>query len=89
MIRSRVFYSGNVQGVGFRFTAQRTASRFAVTGWVRNLADGRVELLAEGASSEVQAFLTRLSESMAHHIANSQVFEEPPTGEFSGFEIAR
>ena len=51
-MRRHLFYSGRVQGVGFRFTAQRIASGFAVTGWVRNLPDDRVEMLVEGEKDE-------------------------------------
>ena len=46
--RFHAYYSGSVQGVGFRFAAQRAASNFGLTGWVRNLGDGRVEVLCEG-----------------------------------------
>ena len=46
--RMQVFYSGNVQGVGFRYTAKTVSTGFEVTGSVRNLADGQVELIAEG-----------------------------------------
>lgn len=88
-MRRRVFYSGQVQGVGFRFTTRQTASNFAVTGWVRNLPDGRVELLAEGEATEIAAFLTRLAETMAGCIDSTEQFDEPATGEFNSFEIAR
>ena len=47
-VRRRVLFSGRVQGVGFRYTTEAVASRFQVTGWVRNVRDGRVELVAEG-----------------------------------------
>lgn len=87
--RRRVFYSGRVQGVGFRFTAQRIAGGFAVTGWVRNLADGRVELLAEGERPELDAFLARLREVMADNIDFVEPFNEPATGQFHDFRIAR
>ena len=86
-MRRRVFYSGRVQGVGFRFTAQRVAKDFAVTGWVRNLADGRVELLVEGNEKEATAFLERLGEVMEGNIESVQQLDEPATGEFQGFQI--
>jgi acylphosphatase len=89
VVRRRVFYSGRVQGVGFRFTAQRAAGEFAVTGWVRNLADGRVELLAEGERPELDAFIARLAEIMADNIDSAEPFDEPATGEFGDFRIAR
>lgn len=59
----RVFYEGRVQGVGFRYTVRQLAKGFDVTGWVRNLPDGRVELLAGGEPDEVEAFLAAITES--------------------------
>jgi acylphosphatase len=86
-MRRHVFYSGRVQGVGFRYTAQRIAQSFAVTGWVRNLPDGRVELVAEGERSEIDGFINRLAESMSDNIQSVQQHNEAETGEFSSFEI--
>jgi acylphosphatase len=86
-MRRHLFYSGRVQGVGFRYTAQRIAQQFAVTGWVRNLPDGRVEMMVEGTSEEGEAFLKRLGESMADNIKSVEQYNETETGEFSGFEI--
>ena len=57
MTSLQVFYEGNVQGVGFRWTVRDAAKGFDVTGWVRNLPDGRVELQATGEEAEVRAFL--------------------------------
>ena len=54
--RMQIFYSGRVQGVGFRYTAKTVAAGFEITGIVRNLPDGRVELIAEGAREELEAF---------------------------------
>ncbi len=87
--RRRVFYSGRVQGVGFRYTAQSTARSFRVTGWVRNLADGRVELVAEGQPPEIDAYLARIAESLGSNIRHVEQFTEKATGEFRGFEIER
>jgi len=63
MKRMQVFFSGTVQGVGFRFTAERLARRFPVTGFVRNLDDGRVEITAEGEEKSLVEFLTAIRES--------------------------
>ncbi len=87
MIRRRIFFSGRVQGVGFRITAKQTAEQFEITGWVRNLSDGRVELLAEGSQSEVEAFLARLARIMGENILSTQQFEELATGEFHNFAV--
>lgn len=71
-VQYRVKYSGQVQGVGFRWTASQTASLFAVGGWVRNRADGTVELVAEGEAAEVLAFLETLRQKMSGRIQNEQ-----------------
>lgn len=85
-----VFYSGNVQGVGFRYTARTVASGFEVTGVIRNLPDGRVEMQAEGSREELEAFQTAIRESgLDHFIRNEEVRWENATGEFRGFEIVR
>ena len=60
MKRVHVFYSGRVQGVGFRMTAEEAAQEFGVVGWVKNLRDGRVELLAEGEPEILERFLRAL-----------------------------
>ena len=61
--RVHVFYSGRVQGVGFRFTVKMVAHGFDVTGTVRNLNDGRVEMVAEGARHELEEFLKGIQDS--------------------------
>ncbi len=79
----RVFYEGRVQGVGFRATTRWIAGGFEVTGYVRNLADGRVELFAQGAATEVGEFLKAIRESeLSGHIKSA--VEEP-----AGIELAR
>src|SRR5688572_25939207 len=60
--RSTVLYSGRVQGVGFRYTTRSIARKYQVSGFVRNLPDGRVELVAEGAAHELEAFLGEVRE---------------------------
>ncbi len=68
MASTQVLYSGHVQGVGFRYTVKQIAKGFDVTGWVRNLPDGRVELQATGAPRELAAFIEAIgtSELRAH-----------------------
>lgn len=85
--RLTVLYSGHVQGVGFRYTARSVAGGFDVTGYVRNLPDGRVELAVEGQPAEVREFLEALQREMAGYIRGAQVDEGPATGGFSGFSI--
>src|SRR5262249_17277626 len=86
--RMHVLYSGRVQGVGFRYTVRQVASGFEVTGTVRNLADGRVELFAEGSGDELQGFQQAIRESgMDHFIQNEAVSWGEAKNEFRGFEI--
>lgn len=85
--RRHVFYSGHVQGVGFRYTAARIASGFRVTGFVRNLPDGRVELVAEGEPEELTGFLDRLAASMERNVTDAEVRGGQAIGEFSDFDI--
>jgi acylphosphatase len=63
MPAAQVFYEGNVQGVGFRYTVKQIAKGFDVVGWVRNLPDGRVELQVSGESAELSAFLQAIAQS--------------------------
>jgi acylphosphatase len=84
----QVCYEGRVQGVGFRYTARRIASGFDVSGYVRNLPDGRVELLASGEPAEVDDFLAALRDSeLAGHIEIEQTLEVPHPAGLRGFEI--
>lgn len=85
--RVHVVYSGRVQGVGFRFTAEAAARKFKVNGWVSNLRDGRVEVIAEGEEAALKDFLSRISEEMSPYIADTEISWEEPTGEFRGFGI--
>ena len=88
--RMHIFYSGHVQGVGFRYTAKSEAAGFEVTGTVRNLLDGRVELVAEGPRGELEAFQRAIREAgLEHFIRNEDVSWSEATGEFRGFEIVR
>ncbi len=66
--REEVFFSGRVQGVGFRYSTRQVAKEYEVTGSVRNLADGRVHLIAEGTRGEVDAFVASVEERMFSHI---------------------
>lgn len=86
--RMQVLYAGRVQGVGFRYTAQRTASGFDVTGWVRNLADGRVELVAEGEPDELNAFRDAIRDSGSGAFIRQEVVGwGEPQGDLLGFRI--
>jgi acylphosphatase len=89
-IARRFFISGDVQGVGFRFFAQRAAARHQVVGFVKNLDDGRVEALAEGPPPAVEAFKDELATGPRYSTVNH--FEElnvEPSGVYSTFRIER
>ena len=88
--RMRVLYSGQVQGVGFRYTVRSVATGFNVTGIVRNLPDGGVELVAEGAKDELEAFRQAVRESgLDHFIRQEDVSWREAESEFRGFDIVR
>jgi len=85
-----IFYSGRVQGVGFRYTVKVLAQGFELTGIVRNLADGRVELVAEGSREEMKAFKSAIQESeLGSFIRNEEVHWATAKNEYRGFEIVR
>jgi acylphosphatase len=84
----QVSYEGNVQGVGFRWSVRHIAKGFDVTGSVRNLRDGRVELLAAGDEEEVRAFLEAILQSdLRAHIKKHSEMPLPNPPAFRGFEI--
>ncbi len=85
--RREVYYSGRVQGVGFRYTARSIAQQFAVTGYVKNLADGRVELVVEGRAEEIRAMLHALRTEMGHYIRDVRETPSRASGGFSGFDV--
>ena len=88
--RIHIFYAGNVQGVGFRYTAKTVATGFEVAGTVRNLSDGRVELIAEGAKEELEAFRQAIRDSgLDHFIEKETVAWGDAQNGFRGFEIVR
>ena len=86
--RRIVHYTGCVQGVGFRFTTCRVARRFRVTGYVKNLSDGRVELVAEGHPETLDRFLAGVAQALHGYIQNADITAAAATGEFDGFDTA-
>lgn len=89
-IARKFLISGLVQGVGFRFFAQRSAARHQVRGYVRNLEDGRVEALAEGEAKSVQSFLEDLTAGPSYSkVEDVEETVLEPSGSFSAFLIER
>ena len=87
MVQSHIFYSGSVQGVGFRFTTQRLAKDHNLTGWVRNLSDGRVEILAEGLREKIEDLIQILEERFGDYIESKDIVFSVAQGIFSDFLI--
>lgn len=87
--RREVYYQGMVQGVGFRYTARQLAANFAVSGFVRNLPDGRVYLVAEGPSDQLRDLLDSVQDRLGHYIVNAAESSSEAKGQFRGFEIRR
>ena len=88
--RMHIFYSGRVQGVGFRYTVMKVAAGFEVTGTVRNLTDGRVELVAEGTKTELEAFRAAIPDAgLAAQIRQEEIHWTEARNEFRGFEIVQ
>jgi len=83
-----VRYTGDVQGVGFRFTACRVAGHYAVTGTARNCSDGSVECVVEGEKAEIDAFLAQLADAMAAYIHGQSQQTAPFSGHYQSFGVA-
>ena len=89
-VARKFIVSGEVQGVGFRFFTQRLAARHQVTGYVRNLQDGRVEALAEGSPESVEGFKHDISVGPAHaRVEQVEEINLEPTGRYPAFRIER
>ncbi|MCM8804944.1 MAG: acylphosphatase [Candidatus Omnitrophica bacterium] len=88
MKRYHLYIEGIVQGVGFRWYAQRIGRRVEVTGWVKNLPDGRVEIIIEGEEEKLNRFIEELKDGhLGDNIRKIEKFEEEYIGEFKNFEI--
>lgn len=84
----QVHYSGHVQGVGFRYEVRRVATGFEVTGLVRNLLDGRVELVAEGTREELESFREAIRDcGLGAHIRHETAEWSAARGDLAGFQI--
>lgn len=81
------YFSGTVQGVGFRFSCRRAAYELGVAGWVRNLGDGRVEILAEAEEGALREFLERIHQAFASYIANTDIQWRESASGAKGFKI--
>ncbi len=87
MIARHIIFTGTVQGVGFRYTARNIASRRQVTGFVRNLPDGTVEMLVQGVSDEVEDCLNQIKEAFADCIRDVQAEDVEHDERYKDFRI--
>lgn len=81
------YFRGMVQGVGFRYTTRRIAARYEVTGYVQNLPDGRVLLVAEGSSAELDRLINAVRAEMESYIDDIEINSRPATGQYQGFDV--
>lgn len=88
MIRRRYLVSGRVQGVGFRATTSAVARNFRVVGSVKNLSDGRVEIVVEAEVEQIEAFIDAVQSAMKANISDLETHCESMTGEFSRFGVS-
>jgi len=83
----RIIFVGRVQGVGFRFTAYNVANRYGLTGWVRNILDGSVEMLAQGPSDDIDDCLRDINDTFADYIRETKIEQIPPNPQYKDFKI--
>ncbi len=89
MERIHVYIEGIVQGVGFRFYVKNKAEESDVSGWVKNLSDGRVEIVAEGSDEALDTFVRSLQKGrLGNHIDGMEIIKEPGSGHFRHFYIS-
>lgn len=88
MIQARIIFSGTVQGVGFRATARKYAVKFNLTGWVKNLSNGSVEILVEGSEAKIEQFCHSIEEFFKGYIRNKEIQFIPAREKFKSFQIA-
>lgn len=81
------YFKGVVQGVGFRFTARALAYRYKIKGWVKNLADGRVELVVDGQDPDIDSFFKELLQDMKRYITDYHSEEVPEPEDYDSFQI--
>ena len=87
MQQFHILYQGRVQGVGFRYTVRRIADTFKLTGWVRNLEDGRVEILAQGDRKTIERMMQTIEEHFQGCIHQKEVEVVESSQLLDGFEI--
>ncbi|MFQ5502648.1 MAG: acylphosphatase [Phycisphaerae bacterium] len=87
MVQKTVLFSGRVQGVGFRYITHTLSNDYQVTGYVKNLPDGRVEAVIEGDQLEIDRFINAIQAEMEDHIQEIHVTESPVSGQYEAFDV--
>jgi acylphosphatase len=87
MVRAHIYFKGTVQGVGFRYTCRSYAEALGLKGWVKNLADGRVEALVEGPKPDTELLIEKLKEHFGGYIHDVHADHSDALGEFTDFKI--
>jgi acylphosphatase len=82
-----IIFIGHVQGVGFRFTAHRMARRHQLTGWVRNLPDGSVEMFAQGPTNDIDDCIADIQQSFSGYLRETKIQQSTPNTRFTDFRI--
>ncbi|MFA5200143.1 MAG: acylphosphatase [Candidatus Omnitrophota bacterium] len=82
-----IFYSGKVQGIGFRYAVLEIAIQEKVSGWVKNLKDSRVEVIIEGSQASLDNFLEKVSSKFSNYIEDTAIEELPAGLRFQDFKI--
>ena len=85
--QTNIVFKGHVQGIGFRFTVERIAIKLGVVGWIKNLADGNVEVLAEADRDIVDGFLDKIRDSFKKYIVDEEINVSEATGKFNDFQV--
>ncbi len=87
MVARHIIFKGSVQGVGFRFTAHRMAGRHQIAGYVRNVRDGTVEMLAQGSAEDIDDCIRDIQDSLAGYVREVKIEEVPPNPRYKDFKI--
>ena len=83
----KIFFSGRVQGVGFRYTSLRIAKRYSLAGYVKNLPDGRVELYVQGPESDVENCIEEISDQFLSNVRDKEAIDQPVSPQYDQFRI--
>ena len=87
MLQAHIFYSGTVQGVGFRYAVRGLAQDLDLKGWVKNLDDGRVEMVAEGPQVKIEILCQAIEKQFGSYIRGQEKEVKDTRGEFKEFKI--